>query len=114
MLLSDFVSSIAIHAFMQMHDILSFHEAKHNCILGRPVEISLSNDGVQECGSTSVSLNVFSVRIMGCQTVYPLAVVKVFPKESYDEDKLLEEIIEDLKYVHDNPHHVESLPCFLQ
>lgn len=92
------------------------------------IEAQLSSDGVSECRSNSVSLDVYSIRMMGCKQIYPLRIVRPIDKSfnNHDDhlkivlDDLLDVFIKILHYIGDNPkralarlclNHASLFPC---
>ena len=64
---------------------------------GRQVmELQLSCDGVSESRSSSISLDVYSVRIKGCKQVYPLRIFRQLDKSYKDFEDHLEQVVNDL------------------
>ena len=91
-------------------------------------EVQLSSDGVSECRSTSVSLDVYSIRIIGCQQVYPICIVRLIDKSYVHPENHLKNVIVDLikndfqikNYIADNLkratgklclNHASLFPC---
>ena len=65
---------------MQIPDILKCNE---DCPSGKGQNtVKLSLDGVSESRSTNVSLDVYSLKLNECQTVYPLRIIRPLCKLS--------------------------------
>lgn len=83
---------------MQMQSIVQFH---YDVVHKRPVpdvtHITIANDGVQQDHSNSISLNVFMVKISGCNSVYPLSISKSFTGEKFSSEEALTEVLSDLR-----------------
>ena len=83
------------------------------------IQVQLSSDGVAECRSNAVSLDVFSVRFLGCKQVYPLTIIRAIDKKSVNELTYLRRILEDFErngiqlmhYIADNPKRATSKVC---
>ena len=92
------------------------------------IEAQLSCDGVSECKSNSVTLDVYSIRIMGCQQVYPLRIIRPLDKTFNSHEDHLKTVLADLlavyfkikQYIGDNPkralarlclNHASLYPC---
>lgn len=92
------------------------------------LEVQLSCDGVSECRSNSISLDVYSTRIIGCRQVYPLRIIRPIDKTFKDQEDHLKKVIADLQEVYfkikqfigDNPkralarlclNHASLYPC---
>ena len=79
----------------------------------------MSCDGVSESLSTSVSLDVYSVKFEGCKTIYPLRIIKPFNKYSIDDNEQLRLVLNDLhdnnceitQYIADNPKRSNARQC---
>lgn len=56
----------------------------------------MSSDGVSESLSTSVTLDVYSIKFLKCKYVYPVRIVKPYNKYPIDEVQQLNEVIENL------------------
>lgn len=57
----------------------------------------LSVDGVQEGGSTTISLLVFSLRFAGCRLIHTIAIVRPEEKVKVDHLLVLRKVVDDLK-----------------
>ena len=57
--------------------------------------IDFSLDGIQECKSSSLSADIYSISFKGCKTVYPIKIIRTFNKFKVDEKKILKEVIAD-------------------
>lgn len=81
--------------------------------------MQLSCDGVAECKSNSVSLDVFSARMINCQQVYPLRICRPIDKSHVDDTNHLELVLQDLllndffvkHFVADNLKRATSKGC---
>ena len=58
--------------------------------------ISLSLDGVQESRSSSISMDIYSIKFHGCRNIYPLRLIRPNEKYKYDEQEELANAIADL------------------
>ena len=73
--------------------------------------LQLSMDGVQESKSSTVSMDIYSVKFEHCQKVYPIRLIKPINKNKYDEQEHLKMVIDDInrnmyiisKAILDNP-----------
>ena len=64
-------------------------------------KVMISLDGVAECRSTSVSLDVFSTKIKNCRLVYPHMIVRPLGKyRGLDNQELLKWFVDDVKSTH--------------
>ena len=77
---------------------------------GHGTDIDLSLDGVSETKSSTVSLDVYSARFLGCRTIYPVTIVKPIVKRQYDKRDVFKTVLNDsvtdhtLKtFIADNP-----------
>ena len=84
---------------MQIQDLIQFHRQTHegNPVAADTTHCFVGNDGVKECNSTSVSLNVYAVRFKNCGLVYPVCIVRPTQGYHHDSDETLKAVIEDLK-----------------
>ena len=91
-------------------------------------EVVISGDGVSETKSTSVSLDVHTLKFKQCRTIYPLRVVRPLNKFPVDHRKQMEKVLLDLHsnnciirtFIGDNPirsrlrealSHSSYFPC---
>ena len=95
---------------MQIEDILKIHEAhSHDMAEARVVQLSL--DGVSESKSTSVSLDVYSLKFAGCRDIYPIRIIRPIQKSLVNHQEqfslvlnaMLEKNLELRNMVADNP-----------
>ena len=80
----------------QVQDLIAFHESKHTeC---QSVYAMLSNDGVNECNSNNISLDVFSICFAGCKIWHPIIILKKLDAAyDFNKEKYLVDLINDLK-----------------
>ena len=112
---------------LQASDLIRIHESKC-CKRERYRPVQLSCDGVSECKSNLISLDVYSARFKDCRVVYPHTIIRPTPKYSIDDAKYLSEFINDMvdngctikAHVADNLkrararaalNHASSFPC---
>lgn len=75
---------------------MTIHQKKCKHFDGKK-RLQLSCDGMSESKSTSVSIEVFSIRFMDCQSIYPLRLIKPLDKNvKFDHNKQLDLVIDDL------------------
>ena len=60
-----------------MKDIIKAHKRIHGDKEVQTAKIVFSNDGIQECKSTSISLDVFAIRFEGCRQVYSPGILRI-------------------------------------
>ena len=58
--------------------------------------LDLSLDGIQECKSSSLSADVFTVSFHGCRTVYPLKIIRPINKFKLNQQVYLKQVIDDI------------------
>lgn len=58
--------------------------------------IDLSLDGIQECKSSSLSADIYSVSFKNCKTVYPIKIIRSFNKFKPDEQEILKSVLKDI------------------
>ena len=92
------------------------------------LKTQLSCDGVSECRSNLVSMDVYSTRIIGCKQIYPHKIVRPLKKSFQDKQNHLGNVLTDLgrngfelkHFVGDNPkradakcvlNHSSQFPC---
>ena len=114
--------------FWQAKDIHELHNRTCPQGVNGPLPVQISNDGVKECRSNSVSLDVYSTKVLGCKNVYPLKIVRHISKTFKDETDHLDDMISDmiqnffkiLQFIADNPkralakmclNHASIFPC---
>ena len=93
-----------------------------------PLPTQLSLDGVSEARSNTISLDVYSIRIIGCKQVYPIRIVRPLSKVHANDQHHLNLVVQDLNnsdfdivhFVGDNPvrarakmvlNHASLFPC---
>ena len=93
-----------------------------------PLPTQLSADGVSECRSNNISIDVYSTRFIGCKQVYPHRLVRPISKGYANDQHHLNLVVQDLKnssfnikhFVGDNPvrarakmvlNHASLFPC---
>ena len=114
----------------KVKDILAIHDATcPNVRMGGARIVQLSFDGVSESLSTSITLDVYSIKFKDCKNVYPLRIVRKLKKEAkIDNKKQLHLVLNDLyqndcrlgELIADNPkrsnlkdvlNHASWFPC---
>ena len=80
----------------QARDVLSIHETM--CPNSEPhnPKLQLSCDGVSESLSTTISLDVYSIKFKDCKHVYPLKVIRPLKKYNLDQNQQLRHVLNDL------------------
>ena len=68
------------------------------CFDDRNIKLQLSADGVSECLSTTVSLDVYSIKFEKCKTIYPVRVVRPIKKVNIDQLQQLKLVLDDLHF----------------
>lgn len=58
--------------------------------------LDLSLAGVQECKSSSLSADVYSVSFKKCNTVYPIRIIRPFNKFKVNEQNQIKIVLEDI------------------
>ena len=79
--------------FFKAKDILAIHNS-HCPNPSKHVQASL--DGVAECKSNLVSLDVYSIRFDQCHTIYPLQILRPLGKYRVDQQLYLDNFLTDL------------------
>ena len=82
--------------------------------------MDLSLDGIQECKSSSLSAEVYTVSFHQCRTVYPIRIIRPIHKFKIDEQKQIKIVLDDINNsectldtaVGDNPKR-STLHCAL-
>ena len=94
----------------QMSDVLKCHE---NCCPAQKKDnsIKLSLDGVSESRSTNISLDVYSIKLNECQTVYPLRIIRPLCKLSVNQVEHFEKVLTDIDHNQCKLTHV--IACLL-
>ena len=80
-----------------MKDVLRIHLAICEDHRLHPPVIQLSLDGIQESKSSSISLDVFSVKFNHCRNIYPISITRPCDKFKYDEQEHLKNVLKDIK-----------------
>lgn len=95
---------------LQIEDILKIHEAHgHDMEIARSTQLSL--DGVSETKSTTISLDVYSLKFNGCRDIYPIKIIRPIHKGLVNDKEqfslvlnaMLEKNLELREIVADNP-----------
>lgn len=81
-----------------MADIKSIHGSNSESHFRTDQErmIQLSLDGVNETRSTSVSLEVYSLKFQGCRDVYPLRIIRPIIKDTVNHHEVLKSVLDDI------------------
>jgi hypothetical protein len=84
---------------LQIADLVDFHEVLHDTkVLGTALaRIKLSSDGVQECNSNSVSIDVISIKFENCKAVYVVSAVRTRPGKISNIDEVMREVVQEIK-----------------
>lgn len=115
---------------MQAESIRNLHTKMCPKITSTTIELptQVSCDGVSECRSTNISLDVYSTRIIGCKQIYPHRIVRPIEKTYKDDSDHLDLLLMDLRdndfrvkhYIADNLkravgkrclNHASTFPC---
>ena len=83
------------------------------------MKLQLSCDGVSESKSTSISLDVYSIKFKGCRTIYPIRIVRPIKKINIDHSLQLNLAINDISdngctithFIGDNPKRANAKKC---
>ena len=81
-----------------MDDLNKFHS--HCCPSSdpsKPTKLQLSLDGVQDCKSSGVSVDMYSVNYDQCRNVYPVRCIRPINRYRYNEQASIKSVLEDLK-----------------
>ena len=74
------IGSVSVSAIKKVY------EANHNKIPPN-ASVQLSLDGVSETKSTAISLDVYSLRFLGCRDVYPVRIIRPIVKNQVDHQE---------------------------
>lgn len=104
---------------LQASAIKDLHLKRCPSVNPENIEVQLSSDGVSECRSNSVSLDVYSSRVHGCKQIYPLKIVRPLDTSFVDREDHLENVLCELKdcsikvkhYIADNKKRATSKRC---
>lgn len=92
-----FIIFFYIFKNLQVKDLLRIHD--ETCPRKTATkQVQLSCDGVSECKSNAISLDVYSIKMMNCRQVYPYRIVRPIHKGSneIDHKKNLQYVVDDL------------------
>ena len=67
-----------VKTYVTLKEVLEFHNKAHRRLCQEKTVV-FGTDGVSQSKSTTASLELFTIEFQSCKTVYPIAVVKVFP-----------------------------------
>lgn len=112
-------------ATVEVKDILKIHNLKCPNSANR---MQISSDGVSECKSNSVTLDVYSCKAVNCRVIYPIRIIRPLNKFKIDHRQNLEHVINDMlenlcliaQYIADNLkratakeclNHASTFPC---
>ena len=76
-----------------MKDVIQQHKAacpNFQC------HLDFSLDGVQECKSSSLSADVYTVSFKNCRTVYPIRIIRPINKFKINDQEQLREVLNDI------------------
>ena len=59
-------------------------------------KLDFSLDGIQECKSSSLSADVYSVSFHGCRTVYPVRIIRPINKFKVDDQHHIRQVLDDI------------------
>lgn len=76
-----------------MEDVIKLH--KLNCPNFHP-NLDLSLDGIQECKSSALSADIYTVSFKGCSTVYPIRIIRPINKFKVNDKENLRKVLEDI------------------
>ena len=79
-----------------MKDVITIHETLCPIHHVQKREVQLSLDGVSESLSTTVSLDVYSIKFPGCKHIYPLRVIKPLHKFEIDHIEQFKKVLDDI------------------
>ena len=110
---------LIFHFHLQAADIISIHESVCPRMPGEKREVQLSWDGVQESLSTTVTLEVFSVKFNNCKHIYPLRIMKPLHKFAIDHMDQLKHVVDDIyvnnyiisHFIGDQPKRSNARQC---
>lgn len=84
-------------ATVNAKDVLAIHKSKCPNSSSNPQNrIQISCDGVAECRSNSVSLDVYSFKAFNCRHIYPLQIIRPLNKVKIDHSLNLQNVLDDL------------------
>ena len=100
----------------QAKDVISIHAATCPSFENEEKKIQFSSDGVSETKSTSVSLDVYSMKFVNCKNVYPLRIIKPIKKINIDQSLHFNQTLRDLyanhccicQFIGDNPKRAQA------
>ena len=76
-----------------MKDVIEIHEQR---CPNFQKNVQLSQDGVSESKSTTNSIDVFTTRFQGCQTIYAIQLVKPLNKFKVNNEDFLDQFLTDI------------------
>ena len=105
--------------FFQVKNLIAIHRALCPNFDEDNISGQLSCDGMSESLSTSVSLDVYSIKFTGCQKIYPIRIVRPLKKFKIDPIQQLSHVIHDLndnnfkikQFIGDNPKRAIAKEC---
>lgn len=77
--------------------MVAFHKKIHYPREVTTNRVTLSVDGVNESGSSSISLLIYSLRFEGCRLIHCIGVVRPQEKVKVDHLHVLRRLVEQLK-----------------
>ena len=91
------ISHIELFFPFQIEDILRIHGGISDDHLQKEqIRILLSLDGVSESKSTSISLDVYSIKFEGCRDVFPFKIIRPLTKETIDLQEQFSLVLQSL------------------
>ena len=85
---------------VNIRDVLEIHKKScrnHQDYSEKQVEVNFSCDGVADCNSSNVSLDVFTISFPECSTIYPITTIRPSKKGAIDFMAELTIILNELK-----------------
>lgn len=81
--------------FLQVDEIKKIHRGNSHDI-PRDAKVVLSLDGMSESKSTSISLDVYSIRFIGCRDIYPIKIIRPIVRNHIDHQEQFASVINSI------------------
>ena len=92
-------------ASVTMDDISEIHT---NACPNKTCTVDMSLDGVSECKSNGISLDVYTTRFDGCRTIYPLTIVRPINKSQLNHREIFDNLLKQVTDKHTLSHFISD------
>ena len=95
LLIYNYINTHFFH-FLQIEDLKKIHYSLNPSHEQDPQKIQISLDGILESKSSLTSLDVYSLKFIGCRNIYPIRIVRPCNRHKYDEQEHFRHVLNDI------------------